>query len=203
MEKKSVFNKIILILCFIALLINAVETNQIRLQTKLQAQETLLQKFMYKFPVDVKFAQKVINENNLEFTIKDKNIAEKISAPFAKVSYNILGESYRENRYYSAKDENNRLVYVSLNVKSLYNKKADFDDLVKTKIIYADKYEFDCFSIKTTKDKTDFTSSISLMPLQSQDVYLVAEMPKDFVNTKNSLVLEMFIDNTKYTVKLR
>ena len=68
---------------------------------------------------------------------------------------------------------------------------------------YADKYEFDCFSIKTTKDKTDFTSSISLMPLQSQDVYLVAEMPKDFVNTKNSLVLEMFIDNTKYTVKLR
>ena len=98
MEKKSVFNKIILILCFIALLINAVETNQIRLQTKLQAQETLLQKFMYKFPVDVKFAQKVINENNLEFTIKDKNIAEKISAPFAKVSYNIWGESYRENR---------------------------------------------------------------------------------------------------------
>ena len=41
------------------------------------------------------------------------------------------------------------------------------------------------------------------MPLQSEDVYFVAEVPKDFVNTKNSLVLEIAIGNTKYVTKLR
>ncbi len=203
MENKSVFNKIILTFCFIALVANVVETNQIRLQTKLDSKETLIQKIMYNFPIEVKLAQKIVNDNHLEFTIKDKNIADKISAPVVKVTYNYWGEPYNENRYYTPKDENSKLVYVSLNAKSLFNKKANFDDLVKAKIKYAGKYEFDCFSIKTTEDKTDFSSSVRLMPLQSQDIYLVAEMPKDFINTKNSIDLEMFIDNTKYVVKLR
>ena len=79
MEKNSAFSKVILFLCFIALIVNAVETNQIRLQTKSASAETLIQKIMYNFPVDVKLAQKVINNNHLEFTIKDKNIVEKIS----------------------------------------------------------------------------------------------------------------------------
>ncbi len=165
--------------------------------------ETLVQKIMYNFPKVIKMHQKVVNDNNLEFTIKDKNITEKISAPVVKVFHGYWGEQYSETRYYAPKDENNRLVYVSLNTKSLYKKKADFNDLVKAKVIYANKYEFDCFSIKTTKDKTDFSSNISLMPLQSQDVYLVAELPRDFVNTKNSIDLEMFIANAKYTMKLR
>lgn len=203
MEKNSAFSKVILFLCFIALIVNAVETNQIRLQTKSASAETLIQKIMYNFPVDVKLAQKVINNNHLEFTIKDKNIVEKISAPVVKVSYNYWGEPYSETRYYTAKDANNRLVYANANIKSLYNKQTSLNELVNAKIIYADKYEFDCFSIKTTKDKSDFTTDISLMPLQSEDVYFVAEVPKDFVNTKNSLVLELAIGNTKYVTKLR
>lgn len=203
MEKNSAFSKVILFLCFIALIVNAVETNQIRLQTKSTSAETLIQKIMYNFPVNVKLAQKVINNNHLEFTIKDKNIVEKISAPVVKVSYNYWGEPYNENRYYTSKDANNRLVYVSANIKSLYNKQTSLNELVTAKIIYADKYEFDCFSIKTTKDKSDFTTDISLMPLQSEDVYFVAEVPKSFVNTKNSLVLELAIGNTKYVTNLR
>ncbi len=203
MEEKSVFSKVILFLCFIALLVNAVETNQIRLQTKLQSKETLIQKIMYNFPVDVKLAQKVINNNHLEFTIKDKNIVEKISAPVVKVSYNYWGEPYSETRYYTAKDTNNRLVYASANIKSLYNKQTSLNELVTAKIIYADKYEFDCFTAKTTKDKSDFTTNISLMPLQSEDVYFIAEMPKNFVNTKNPINLELLVGNNKYVMKLR
>lgn len=203
MEKNSAFGKVILFLCFIALIVNAVEANQIRLQTKSASAETLIQEIMYNFPVNVKLAQKVINNNHLEFTIKDKNIVEKISAPIVKVSYNYWGEPYNENRYYTSKDANNRLVYANANIKSLYNKQTSLNELVTAKIIYADKYEFDCFSIKTTKDKSDFTTDISLMPLQSEDVYFVAEVPKDFVNTKNSLVLELAIGNTKYVTKLR
>ncbi|MBS5802656.1 MAG: hypothetical protein KIC80_06560 [Brachyspira sp.] len=65
MEKNSAFSKVILFLCFIALIVNAVETNQIRLQTKSASAETLIQKIMYNFPVDVKLAQKVINNNHL------------------------------------------------------------------------------------------------------------------------------------------
>lgn len=203
MEKKSVFNKGILVLCFLALVVNVVETNQIRLQTKLQSAETLIQKVMYNFPVEVKIAQKFVNNNHLEFTVKDKNITEKISAPVIKVSYNYWGEPYNDGRYYTAKDENNRLVYASVNVKSLYNKKASLNELVTAKIIFADKYEFDCFSIKTTKDKTDFTHNIELMPLQSEDVYFVAEMPKNFVNSKESINLELFVGNNKYVMKLK
>lgn len=203
MEEKSVFSKVILFLCFIALLVNAVETNQIRLQTKLQSKETLIQKIMYNFPIDVKLAQKVINNNHLEFTIKDKNIVEKISAPVVKVSYNYWGEAYSEKKYYSPKDENNRLLYANVNIKSLFNKKTDLNDLVQAKVIYNNKYEFDCFTAKTTKDKSDFTTNISLMPLQSEDVYFIAEIPKNFVNTKNPINLELLVGNNKYVMKLR
>lgn len=203
MEKKSEFYKVVLLLCFIALVINAVEINQIRLQTKLQTKEGFIQKIMYNFPKEIKFGQKYVNKDKLEFTIKDKNITEKISAPVVKVSYNYWGEAYNENHYYTAQDENNRLVYVSLNVKSLYNKKVDLNELVNAKVIYANKYEFDCFSIKTTKDKTDFTQNISLMPLQTEDVYFVAEIPKDFVNSKYPISLELLIGNTKYTMSLK
>lgn len=202
MEEKSVFSKVILFLCFIALLVNAVETNQIRLQTKLQSKETLIQKIMYNFPIDVKLAQKVINNNHLEFTIKDKNIVEKISAPVVKVSYNYWGEAYSEKKYYSPKDENNRLLYANVNIKSLFNKKTDLNDLVQAKVIYNNKYEFDCFTAKTTKDKSDFTTNISLMPLQSEDVYFIAEIPKNFVNTKNPINLELLVGNNKYVMKL-
>lgn len=203
MKKKPIFGRVILSLYFLVLLVIAVFVVQIKMSLPYPNKETLVQKIMYNFPKVIKMHQKVVNDNNLEFTIKDKNITQKISAPVVKVFHDYWGEQYSETRYYSPKDENNRLVYVSLNTKSLYKKKADFNDLVKAKVIYADKYEFDCFSIKTTKDKTDFSSNISLMPLQSQDVYLVAELPRDFVNTKNSMNLEIFIGNTKYIVKLR
>ena len=203
MKKKPIFGRVILSLYFLVLLVIAVFVVQIKMSLPYPNKETLVQKIMYNFPKVIKMHQKVVNDNNLEFTIKDKNIAQKISAPVVKVFFFYWGEQYSETRYYSPKDENNRLVYVSLNTKSLYKKKANFNDLVKAKVIYADKYEFDCFSIKTTKDKTDFSSNISLMPLQSQDVYLVAELPRDFVNTKNSIDLEMFIANAKYTMKLR
>jgi len=203
MEQKSVFNKIILTLCFIALVVNAVETNQIRLQTKSPLKETLIQKIMYNFPVEIKSGQKYINKDHIEFTIKDKNIAEKISAPNVKVSYNYWGEAFSENKYYTAKNENNRLVYVNANIKNLFNKQSDLNELIQAKVIYADKYEFDCFTTKLTKDKNDFTTNIDLMPLQSEDVYFITEVPKDFVNSKNSLAMEFKVDNTKYVMKLR
>lgn len=203
MEKKSVFNKIILFLCFIALVVNAVETNQIRLQTKLQSKETLIQKIMYNFPENIKSGQKYTNKDKLEFTVKDKNITEKISAPVVKVRYDYWGDAYSENKYYTAKDENNRLIYANVNVKSLFNKKADLNNLIQAKVIYNEKYEFDCFTTKLTKDKNDFTTNIDLMPLQSEDVYFIAEMPKDFVNTKNPINLELLVGNNKYVMKLR
>lgn len=203
MEKKQVFNKIILVLCFIALVINAVETNQIRLQTKSPSEPTLIQKIMYNFPENIKSGQKYINKDQVEFTIKDKNIAEKISAPNVKVSYNYWGEAYSENRYYTAKNENNRLVYVNTNIKNIFNKEANIKELIQAKIIYNEKYEFDCFTAKLTKDKSDFTTNIDLMPLQSEDIYFIAEMPKDFVNTKNPINLELLVGNNKYVMKLR
>lgn len=203
MEKKSVFNKIIITLCFITLVVNTIETNQIRLQTKSPLKETLIQKIMYNFPLEIKSGQKYINKNHLELIVKDKNITEKISAPVVKVSYNYWGDAFSENKYYTAKNENNRLVYVNANIKNLFNKQAELDELIQAKIIYADKYEFDCFTTKLTKDKNDFTTNINLMPLQSEDVYFIAEVPKDFVNSKNSLAVEFKVDNTKYVMKLR
>lgn len=203
MEKKSIFNKIILFLCFVALVVNAVETNQIRLQTKSPLKETLIQKIMYNFPEDIKSGQKYTNKDKLEFTVKDKNITEKISAPVVKVRYDYWEDVYNENKYYTAKDENNRLVYSNINVKSLFNKKTNLNDLIQAKVIYNEKYEFDCFAVKLTKDKSDFITDIDLMPLQSENIYFIAEMPKDFVNTKNPINLELLVGNNKYVMKLR
>ena len=203
MKKQPIFGKIILILQVIVLLVIAVFVVQIRLSLVSSTEETLMQKIMYNYPKAIKIHQKIVNDDNLEFTIKDMNIAEKISAPVVKVTYNYWGETNKETRHYTPKDENNRLVYINMNVKSLYNKKTNLNDLAKAKIVYAGKYEFDCSYIKTTKDKTDFSLDIDLMPLQTQDIYLVAEMPQYFVNRKIPMNLELFIGNTKYIVKLR
>lgn len=203
MEKKSVFSKIILFLCFIALVVNVVETNQIRLQTKSISAESLIQKIMYNFPIYIKLNQKITNDNNAEIIIKDKNFAEKIIAPITKVEYNLWGEPYRTTNSYNISDANNRFLYVNANIKSLFKKQQNLNSLVKAKIIYLDKYEFECFALKTTKDKTDFTTNISLMPLQSEEIYFVTEMPKDFVNSKGSIYLELLVGNNKYVMKLR
>jgi hypothetical protein len=103
MEKTSAFSKVILFLCFIALIVNVVETNQIRLQTQSANAETLIQKIMQKFPKEVKLNQKFISENIAEIIIKDKNIVEKISAPNVKVLYNYWGEPYSESARTSEK----------------------------------------------------------------------------------------------------
>jgi len=203
MEKKSNFNKIITGLCLIALLITAVETNQIRLQTKLAKEETLVQKFMYNFPTHLKLGQKYTNRNNVEFVVKDKNFSDKISAPVVKTTYDYWGDAYTHQNSYTPKDSNNKLVYVNVNIKSLNTKKSDINDLVKSKIIFDKKYEFDCFTAKTTKDKTNFTTEISLMPLQSEDVYFISELPKEFVDSEKPLSLELKIANNKYVMDLR
>ena len=89
MKKRPIFLKVILFLSFVALIINTVEINQIRLQTKLSNAETLIQKVMYNFPTEVKFGQKYTEEDNIEFTVKDKNITEKITAPVVKTRYDF------------------------------------------------------------------------------------------------------------------
>lgn len=203
MEKKSIFNKVILFLCFITLIVNTIEINQIRLQTKLSSSKTLIQKIKYNFPVELKLNQKIINENNAELIIKDKNFAEKINAPISQVKFGYFGEQYSTTNSYSVSDESNRFVYVNANVKNFYKKKLNLDSLISAKMIYDNKYEFDCSSIKLTKDKTDFSDTISFMPLQSEDVYFITEMPKNFVNTKKPIDLELTIDDTKYVMKLR
>jgi hypothetical protein len=197
------FTKVMLSLCFLALVVNVIETNQVRLQTKSPTEETLEQKFLYSFSTKVKLGQKYTNKNNLEITIKDKNISDKIVAPVSKVSYNYWGESFSQDRYYTPKDENNRFVYVNANIKSLSNKKSDLDDLIKANVIYYNKYEFECFASKTTKDKSDFTTDIKVLPLQSSDVYFIAEVPKELINDEKPLTMEFKTNNTKYVMNLR
>lgn len=203
MEKKSIFGNIILFLCFIVLAVTAVEINQVRLQTKSPYAKTLIQKIKENFPQEVNANEKITNENNAEFIIKNKNIVQKITAPTAVTKYDYWGDSHTEINEYTTKNPDNRIVYASVNVKSLFKKQANINELIDAKMIYADKYEFDCSTIKVTKDKTDFTSDIKLMPLQSEDVYFLSEIPKDFVNSSNPIVLQFLIGDTKYQARLK
>lgn len=203
MKKRPIFWKVILFLSFVALIINTVEINQIRLQTKLSNAETLIQKVMYNFPTEVKFGQKYTEEDNIEFTVKDKNITKKITAPVVKTRYDFWGDPYYEPSTYSASSKDRRIVYASLNVKSLYKTVASLKDLIAAKIVYAGKYEFGCDVIKLTAEKNDFSKDVEFMPLQSEDIYFVTELPKDFVNTKEPISLELYTENSKYVVKIR
>jgi len=200
MEK---FSKTMLILCFIVLIITAIEVNQIRVQTETVNQESLIERFRHHEPIEIESNQKTICENFAEFTIKDKNFTNKIDAPVNKMTFNYYGESFIHTNYIAVQDDKNRFAYVSLNVKNLYKKVQNINDLIDAKIIFDNNYEFDCFAIKTTKDQTDFTKNIALMPLQSDNLYLVAEMPRDFVNSSKPMTLELTINKQKYVMKLR
>lgn len=202
MEKTSLFSRIILVLCFVTLIITAIETNQIRLQTRLTNEETLTQKFMYNFPVKLKLGQSYTNKNT-EFVIKSKEFSEKLSAPISTTTYTYWGESYTHENSYTPKDNNNTLVYVNTNIKSLNAKKAELDELISAKIIYDKKYEFDCFATKTTADKTNFTTKISLAPLQNAEVYFISELPKELIDSEKPLTLELKIKNRKYDMDLK
>lgn len=41
------------------------------------------------------------------------------------------------------------------------------------------------------------------MPLQSEDVYFISELPKEFVDSEKPLSLELKIANNKYVMDLR
>lgn len=203
MEKSSTFMKILLVLCFLALLTNVIENFQTNKLLRRPNSETIIQTIMYNFPVEIKQNEKFVNKDNIEFTIKDKNIADKISATVSKVTTGYWGEQYKQTNMYPPKKANNKLVYISTNIKNISNKEQNINDLISAKIIYDNKYQFNCFALMESKDKTDLLSNISLMPLESENIYLVAELPQNLTNTQQALSLELKSGLKKYTMQFK
>lgn len=194
MKKQPIFGKIILILQVIVLLVIAVFVVQIKLSMSYSNEKSLIQKIKANFPTIVKMNQKIISKDNIEITFIDKNISDKITAP---VNY------YGFENNYKASSSNNTLFYFRANVMSLYKRNEDLDNLIKTKIIATQKYEFDCTTLKETKERNDFIKSIYLMPLEKDTVYFVCEIPKLFTKAKNNLSLDITTMSNHFVLPIK
>lgn len=199
MKKFLSFEKVVLTLLAITMLISTIELNQIRIHTQMDKKETLWVKVCNLIPRKLELNNQVVCRNKACVIVKDKQFSDELKAPYSKYDY-FEGYTYRR---YIAQSDRNKLFYIDVNIRSLFNKVENIDELISAKVVYDKKYEFECFAAKLTNSQTDFTKNIELVPLQNEDVYFVAELPKDFINDTNPLYLELTIGDKKYKMNLR
>lgn len=201
------FERVCLGILCVLVLVCAVQIHQIKTQIP-NEEETLWSKVCGIVPRKIELLKQVSCSDNAMIILKEKGFKKRINAPVCvcESEYNMFWEdSSPKISYngYSANSDKNIKFYVNAMVTSLYKEKIDVDELVKMKLVYDNKYSFDCFSARLNSEKNNFETSTKLMPLQNQDMYFITEIPKEFTKDTKPLYLEVKIGDNKYKMNLK
>lgn len=196
------FERVCLGILCVLVLVCTVQIHQIKTQIP-NEEETLWSKVCGIVPRKIELLKQVSCSDNAMIILKEKGYKDRINAPVVVTKYYLWGESETSVNGYSANSDKNIKFYVNAMVTSLYKEKIDVDELVKMKLVYDNKYSFDCFSARLNSEKNNFETSTKLMPLQNQDMYFIAEIPKEFTKDTKPLYLEVKIGDNKYKMNLK
>ena len=94
MKKFLSFEKIVLTLLSITMLICTIELNQIRIHVQTDNNETLWVRVCNIIPKKIELNEQIECRNKASVIIKDKEISDKLKTPVVKMSYSYWGESY-------------------------------------------------------------------------------------------------------------
>ena len=137
-----------------------------------------------------------INTKTIEVDIQKASFINKLVPPHIK--------EWSYYTYYEAKDKNNMLIDIVVNVKNLNTSEISTENVLQDiKAIYDSKYEYSGFYVVEQVDGGDFDSTSTIKPLQTRKVHYLIEVPK-FSKSDNAPMEVIFdIDNKTYVLSLK
>lgn len=139
----------------------------------------------------VKKGDKLTKEDLSEVTIKSIKFTDKVE-PSNPSSYYT---------YYEVKDTSNTYLALKVNVKNLKGDGLDADQVMNAKLIYNDKYTYDCFSTIEKDGTFSYTNITSIDPLKKSVMYYLFEVPKEVKDGEVELQINYAGD--KYFIKVQ
>lgn len=139
----------------------------------------------------VKKGDKLSKKDLSEVTIKSIKFTDKVE-PSNPSSYYT---------YYEVKDTSNTYLALKINVKNLKGDSLDADKVMNAKLIYNDKYTYDCFSTIEKDGTFTYTNITSIDPLKKSVIYYLFEVPKEVKD--GDVELQINYAGDKYFVKVK
>ncbi len=139
----------------------------------------------------VEKGDKLKEEDLSEVTIKSIKFTDKVEPSNPSSFYT----------YYEVKDAANTYLALKINVKNLKGDSLDADRVMNVKLIYDDKYTYDCFSTIEGDGTFNYTNITSIDPLEKAVMYYIFEVPKE---VKDGVVeLQLNYVGEKYYIKVQ
>ncbi len=126
------------------------------------------------------------------------------------MTYDIVPKN--PSMFYTHYEADEGKIYVDLliNYKHLGSTEEEFtnfqtskDSIISATLIYNGKYRYSGFYCLEDEDRSDFSSSGELIPLSSEYIHCLFEVPEEVKNSQESLSIELKIGGNNYTFTIR
>ncbi len=138
--------------------------------------------------------KEVVVTKNAEFFIDYSDITNDVVPP-------------QPDNWYSHYEADDGKVFVDIcfAYKNTGGKNVGADDVISANLKYADKYEYQGFSMIEKDSRSDFTYSniTSIAPLDTEYVHYLFEVPEEVKTSNNSVDITFTIDRNTYTYKVK
>ena len=145
---------------------------------------------------EITTSDKITIDNYCEFNITGTRFAKDI-LPSNPTGY---------YRYLEGKDENQKYLEITMDVKNLKTSAVKQDSLLSAKVKYDNNYEYNC--MLATEDSSgeelqNFPDLYSIEPLKSLKYRFIAEVPKEIENDGKPLKAIIIVNGNNYIYNIR
>ena len=107
--------------------------------------------------------------------------------------------------YYDVESKENTYLQISGTFKNLEANDIDmtWDEPLKMRVKYQDKYNYDGFFVVEEDDGSDFDIAGYVEPLKTVKIHYLVSVPKEVENSKESLTLTISYGEDEYQMKIR
>ena len=145
---------------------------------------------------EIKVGEKIKIDEVLEFEILNSLFAKKVIPPKPKSFYN----------YYSVKGDDLTLLDITFNFKNLQGDDIDLTKVLKTTLIYDNKFKYKFDLDKEEADGSNFERNfftLKIKPLVKNKIHLITEIPLEIETSDKPLFAIIQIKNTSYIYRIR
>ena len=145
---------------------------------------------------EITTSDKITIDNYCEFNITGTRFAKDI-LPSNPTGYYT---------YLEGKDENQKYLEITMDVKNLKTSAVKQDSLLSAKVKYDNNYEYNC--MLATEDSSgeklqNFPNLYSIEPLKSLKYRFIAEVPKEIENDGKPLKAIIIVNGNNYIYNIR
>ena len=150
--------------------------------------------------------QKSISSNNKEIVIGETIITDTKEVTINSISFEKTILPKNTNGYYNyyEAEEGKVYIYINSNIKNLKKEAVNADELLSVQVDYNKGFKYAGFSIVDDSRRGFTYSNITqINPLDTLGVHFLVDCPIEVEESNNPVIVNLDIDNTLYTYKIR